>query len=230
MTAILTSPLKKNLWKVQSSFGQIPEKVSSRILLKGNLVSYAKFVWTLKRHVSKPWWKKLVEGPEIFDKMVEMIEKNEFFSKKRTFSTMFFSERLDCSSFDKLKRNFSENSRKMFAQYLEFARNTSFVWNNPHSFPPDIWNAVLITLLKLLSKVYKFSTQSSGNNGWSIFSRKNSRQFFRRGSRMQFWPVCWENFVRSLRNCFTLSNCFFVYSHIFLTYDLTDLENFLSKS
>ena len=128
---------------------------------------------------------------------------------------MFFSVRPEFSSFDKLKRNFSENSRKMFAQFLEFARNTSFVWNNPHSFPPDIWNAVLTTLLKLLSKVYKFSTQSSGNNGWSIFSRKNSRQFFRRGSRKQFWPVCWENFVRNLRNSFTFSTCLFVYLHFF---------------
>ena len=29
--------------------------------------------------------KKLVEGPEIFDKMLEMIEKNEFFFKKKKF-------------------------------------------------------------------------------------------------------------------------------------------------
>ena len=156
-----------------------------------------------------------MEGPENFDKMLEMIEKNEFFSKKRTFSTMFFSELLECSSFDKLKRNFSENSRKKFAQLLEFARITSFVRNNPHSFPPDIWNAVLTTLLKLLAKVYKFSTQRSGNNGWRNFSRKVSWQFFHRGSRMQFRPVCWEYLVRSLRNSFTFSTCLFVYLQFF---------------
>ena len=66
---------------------------------------------------------------------------------------MFFSERLECSSFDKLLENVSENSRKKFAQFLEFAKITSFVWNNPHSFPPDIWNAILTTLLKHLAKV-----------------------------------------------------------------------------
>ena len=32
-------PTEKKLWKNQSLFGQIPEKVSSRIFLKGNLVS-----------------------------------------------------------------------------------------------------------------------------------------------------------------------------------------------
>ena len=32
-------PTEKKLWKNQSSFRQIPEKVSSRIFLKGNLVS-----------------------------------------------------------------------------------------------------------------------------------------------------------------------------------------------
>ena len=66
---------------------------------------------------------------------------------------MFFSVRPEFSSFDKLLENVTENSRKKFAQYLEYARIASFVWNNPHSFPPDIWNAVLTTLLKLLAKV-----------------------------------------------------------------------------
>ena len=50
---------------------------------------------------------------------------------------MFFSERPECSSFDKLLENFTEKSRKKFAQFLEFARITSSFWNNPHSFPPD---------------------------------------------------------------------------------------------
>ena len=85
-------PAEKNLGKVQSSSGQIPEKVSSRILLKGNLVSLAKFVWTLKRHVWQSWWKKLVEGPEIYDKMLEMIEKKlSFFRKKKDFFQRCFS-------------------------------------------------------------------------------------------------------------------------------------------
>ena len=63
-----------------------------------------------------------------------------------------------------------------------------------------------------------------------FFSRKSSWQFFRRGSRMQFWPVCWENLVRSLRKSFNFSTCLFVYLQFFLTYDLTDHEVFLSKS
>ena len=61
------------------------KKVLSRIFLKGNLVSQAKFVWTLKRHVWQPWWKKMVEGPESFDKMFEMIDKNWVFFKKKEF-------------------------------------------------------------------------------------------------------------------------------------------------
>ena len=36
---IFDVPTEKKVWKNQSSFGQIPEKVSSRISLKGNLVS-----------------------------------------------------------------------------------------------------------------------------------------------------------------------------------------------
>ena len=127
-------PTEKKLSKVQSSFGQIPEKVSSRIFLKRNLVSQAKFVWILKRDVRQPWWKKLVEGPEIFDKMVEMIEKNEFFQKKRNFSTMFFSERLKCSSFDKLKRNFSKNSRKKVCSIFEICKNNVFCQEQSSQF------------------------------------------------------------------------------------------------
>ena len=51
---------------------------------------------------------------------------------------MFFSKRLECSSFDKLLENFTEISRKKFAPFSEFARITSFFfWNNPHKFPPD---------------------------------------------------------------------------------------------
>ena len=144
---------EKKLWKNQSSVGQIPKKVSSRIFCERKYSLLGKVRLDIGRARLTTLMKKVVEGPENFDKMVEMIKKKWVFSKKRTFSTMFFSERLECSSFDKLKRNFSENSSKKFAQFSEFAKITSFVWNNPHSFPPDIWNAVLTTLLKLLSKV-----------------------------------------------------------------------------
>ena len=48
-----------------------------------------------------------------------------------------------------------------------------------------------------------------------FFSRKFSSKVFRRGSRMQFWPVCWENLVRSLRKSFNFSTCLFVYLHFF---------------
>ena len=172
----------------------------------------------------------MVEGPENFDKMVELIEKKWVFSKKRTFSTMFFSERLECSSFDKLKRNFSENSRKKFAQFSEFARITSSIRNNPHSFRPDIWNAVLTTLLKLLAKVQKFSTQGSGNNGWRIFFKKSFLTIFPQGT----WNAVLSSLLtlscQKSEKFFHFLNLFICLFTIFLTYGLTDQENFLSKS
>ena len=47
---------------------------------------------------------------------------------------MFFSERLECSSFDKLKRNFSEKSRKKFAQFSDkvFCQEQSSQFSSVH--------------------------------------------------------------------------------------------------
>ena len=59
-------------------------------------------------------------------------------------------------------------------------------------------------VLKFLLKCWKWSKKLS------FFKKKT---IFRWGSRMHFWPVCWENLVRSLRNSFTFSTCVFVYLH-----------------
>ena len=56
------------------------------------------------------------------------------FFKKRTFSTMFFSERLECSSFDKLKRNFSKNSRKKVCSIFGICKNNVFCLEQSSQF------------------------------------------------------------------------------------------------
>ena len=143
---------------------------------------------------------------------------------------MFFSEPLECSSFDKLLENVSESSRKMFAHFLEFARITSFVWNNPHSFPPDIWNAALTTLLKLLAKVWKFSTQTSGNNGRRIFFQEKFPDNFSAGDLECSFDQFVEKILSEVWGIRSLSQPVYLFIYFFLTYDLTDHENFLSKS
>ena len=127
---------------------------------------------------------------------------------------MFFSESLECSSFDKLKRNFSENCRKKFAQLSEFARITSFVRNNPHSFPPDIWNAVLTTLQKLWRTSKNFQRKVRETMDEGFFSGNFSWKFFRRGSRMQLWPVLLRKSCQKSEKFFHFLNlftCLFTY-------------------
>ena len=73
---------------------------------------------TLKKKVGGRSWN--------FWKNVGNDRKKWGFSNKRVFSTMFFSKRLECISFDKLLENLTEISRKKFAPFSEFARITSF--------------------------------------------------------------------------------------------------------
>ena len=133
--------------------GRFPKKCKVELFLKeiysARQSSSGHWKGTFDNPDEKSWWKVL----KVLIKCWKWSEKMSFFQKKRIFSMRFFSVRPEFSSFDKLLENVSENSRTKFAQYLEYARIASFVWNNPHSFPPDIWNAVLTTLLKLLAKV-----------------------------------------------------------------------------
>ena len=74
-------PTEKKLSKVQLSFRQILENVSSRNFLKANLVCKAKFVWTkgtFDNPDEKSWWKIL----KFLIKCWKWSKKNEFFQKK----------------------------------------------------------------------------------------------------------------------------------------------------
>ena len=146
--------------------------------------------------------------------MVEMFEKKWVFSKRRSFLTMFFSERLECSSFDKLKRNFSENSRKKFAQFSEFARIKYFVRNNPHSFPPDIWNAVLTTLLKLSRKSKNFQRKVRETMDEGFFSRKFPDNFSTGDLECSFDQFV-ENILSEVWEILWLSQPVYLFIYIF---------------
>ena len=143
---------------------------------------------------------------------------------------MFFSERLECSSFDKLLENVSENSRKKFAQFLEFARITSFVWNNPHSFPPDIRNAVLTTLQKLVGESLKIFYAKFGKQWMKDFLQDKFPDIFSSGGLECSLTSLLRISCQKSEKFFHFLNLFICLFTISLTYDLTDHENFLSKS
>ena len=94
---------------------------------------------------------------------------------------MFFSERLECSSFYKLLENVSEISRKKFAQLSEFARVTSFFLDISSQFSSGQQNAVLKTLLKLFGESLKIFNAKFGRRGKKDFFKTDFLTFFPQG-------------------------------------------------
>ena len=143
---------------------------------------------------------------------------------------MFFSERLECSCFDKLKRNFSENSSKKFAHFSEFAKKNVFYLEQPSQFSSRHLKRSFDNPAETFGESLKIFNAKFGKQWMKDFFQEKFPDNFSTGDLECSFEQFVDNILSEVWEILSLSQHVYLFIYNFLTYDLTDQKNFLSKS
>ena len=143
---------------------------------------------------------------------------------------MFFSEHLECSSFDKLNRNFSENSRKKDCSIFGDCKNNVFCLGQSSQFSSGHLKRSFDNPAETFGESLKIFNAKFGKQWMKDFFQDKFPDIFSSGGLECSLTSLLRISCQKSEKFFHFLNLFICLFTISLTYDLTDHENFLSKS
>ena len=143
---------------------------------------------------------------------------------------MFFSERLECSSFDKLLENVSESSRKKFAHFFGICKNNLLCLEQSSQFSSGHLNRSFDNPAETFGESLKIFNANFGKQWTKDFFPNKFPDKFSAGDLECSFDQIVEKILPEVWEILSLSQPVSLFIYFFLTYDLTDHENFLSKS
>ena len=150
-----------------------------------------------------------------FWSIVENDRKKYEFFKKRFLTAAVLSQQLECSTFDKLLKT-NRKYKKKVCSILGICKNNVFFLEQSTQFSSGQLKRSFDNPTETCWRKSKsFQREAGETMEEGTFSWKISWHFFRRWSRMQFWPDCWENLAKSLRNSLSLSQFVHFFNYIF---------------
>ena len=128
---------------------------------------------------------------------------------------MFFSERLECSSFDKLKRNFSKNSRKKVCSIFGICKNNVFCLEQSSQFSSGHQKRSFDNAAENFGESLKIFKAKFGKQWMKIFFQENFPDNFSAGDLECSFDQFVEKILSEVWENLSISQPVYLFIYIF---------------